>query len=410
MRGRPSKGLCILVVSQHYWPEPFNFADICEGLAARGHEVTVLTGIPNYPEGSIYAGYGRGASREQMHNGVRVRRVGLIPRRGDLFHRVLNYYSFSLNATWVARGMEPGFDVVLSLQSSPVMMARPALAYGKKNNVPVLLYCIDIWPECLTVGGIRRGSLTYRHYQRVSRAIYSAADRLAITSPRFADYFRDQLGMTVEPPLYLPQYAEDIFVSHEVGRHPGFDPAKINLTFAGNVGSAQSILTLAKAAWLLADDERFTFHVVGTGSEMPALRRYLEDEGLGNVSIHGRLPLEEMPSVYASSDAMVATFRQGPLLGYTLPRKIQSYMASGKPILGAVIGEARRVIEEAGCGLSCEAEDAEGLARICRAFAELAPEERAAMGARGRSYYKTHFSRETFMDSLERELLSMRKG
>jgi glycosyltransferase involved in cell wall biosynthesis len=250
----------------------------------------------------------------------------------------------------------------------------------------------------------------YRHYQRVSRAIYSTADRLAITSPKFADYFRDELGISPETPLYLPQYAEDIFAGSKAGWHNGFDPTKINLTFAGNVGAAQSILTLAKAAQLLGADERFSIHIVGSGSEVETLKGFLAHEGLGNVTLHRRLPIDEMPSVYASSDAMVATFQNGPLLGYTLPRKIQSYMASGKPILGAVIGEARRVIEEAGCGLCCDAEDAEGLASICRRFAALSAAEREAMGARGRSYYETHFSRETFLDTLEHELLSMRRG
>lgn len=409
-KGRARDRLRILAVSQHYWPEPFNFADICEGLVARGYEVTVLTGVPNYPEGSIYKGYERGVNGEQEHNGVHIRRVDLIPRGRDIIHRVLNYYSFSVNATRIARTMGPGFDVVLSFQSSPVMMAHPALAYGKKYGTPVLLYCIDIWPECLTVGGIRRGSLVYRHYQRVSRAIYSAADRLAITSPKFADYFRDELGISPKTPLYLPQYAEDLFAGSEAGWHAGFDPTKINLTFAGNIGTAQSILTLAKAARFLADDERFSIHVVGSGSEVETLKEFLACEGLDNVTLHGRLPLDEMPSIYASSDAMVATFQNGPLLGYTLPRKIQSYMASSKPILGAVIGEARRVIEEAGCGLCCDAEDAEGLASICRGLAALSPAEREAMGMRGRSYYETRFSRETFLDTLEQELLSMRRG
>jgi len=408
--GRTTHPLNILAVSQHYWPEPFNISDICEGLVQRGHSVTVLTGTPNYPEGTIYPGYEGGANAEQEHNGVHIKRSPLIPRGQDPVHRVLNYYSFSANASTIARNLESGFDVVLAFQTSPVMMANPALAYGRRFGVPVLLYCIDIWPECLTVGGIRPGSPVYNHYAHVSREIYSAADDLAVTSPLFAEYFRSQLGMEGADPLYLPQYAEDIF-SGDAELRPEYDPEKINLTFAGNIGLAQSVVTLIEAASLLADDDRLAIHVVGSGSELEALKRYGEQLGVKNVVFHGRFPLSDMPSFYNSSDAMVATFMNSPILGYTLPRKIQSYMAAGRPILGTVVGEARRVIDDAGCGLCCDAGDAQGLAAICRRFADMTKAERDAMGASGRAYYQENYSRERFFETLDAELRKLaRRG
>ena len=406
---KTAKPLSILAVSQHYWPEPFNIADMCEGLVARGHRVTVLTGTPNYPEGDIYEGYEHGAHAEEEHNGVTIRRVPLIPRRRDPIHRVLNYYSFSINASRIARDMESGFDAVIVFQTTPVMMANPALAYGRRHDVPVLLYCIDIWPESLTMGGIHPGSPIYGHYAHVSRSIYEGADKLAVTSPMFSDYFVQQLGMEDRSPVYLPQYAEDIFASVSEKR-PEYDSAKINLTFAGNVGVAQSVATLVEAAQLLADDDRFAIHVVGSGSDLEFLKRYADELGARQVLFHGRHPLSEMPSFYNASDAMVATFRNSPILGYTLPRKIQSYMAAGKPILGTVVGEARRVIEEAGCGLCCDAEDPEGLARICREFAAMSPEERAEMGARGRAYYEAHYARERFFETLDEALQDLVRG
>lgn len=407
--GKTDHPLRILAVSQHYWPEPFNFADICEGLVLRGHKVTVLTGTPNYPEGEIYEGYERGVHAVQEHNGVHIRRSKLIPRGHDPIHRVLNYYSFSINASQIARDMGSGYDVVLSFQTSPVMMSNPALTYGRRHGVPVLLYCIDIWPECLTVGGIKRGSLVYRHYARVSRDIYSSADGLAITSPTFADYFENQLGIAGLQSIYLPQYAEDIF-DNTPARRREYDPSKLNLTFAGNVGTAQAVNTFIEAGHYLQGDDRFALHVVGSGSELEALKRYKEEIGASCVEFHGRYPLTDMPSFYASSDAMVATFLDSPILGYTLPRKIQSYMAAGRPILGTVVGEARRVIEEAGCGLCCDAEDSEGLARICREFADMTPEEHEAMGRRGREYYEAHYSRGQFFHTLEDAMVSLTKG
>lgn len=399
----------ILAVSQYYWPEPFSFADTCEELVSRGHEVTMITSVPNYPEGRIYEGYGGGARRKQERGGVEITRVGVVPRGKGPVARMLNYYSFSWNACRAVRRLEHGFDVVLSFQVSPVTQCRPALEYGRRNGVPVLIYCMDIWPECLTVGGIRRGSLVYRHFARVSRGIYSSADLIAVASARFRSYLRDNLGINDTGTFYLPQYAEDIF-DVEAPRREEYDPAKLNLTFAGNVGTAQSVKTLVEAGRLIGNDGNIAIHVVGSGTELDALRSYRDEIGASCVVFHGRHPLSEMPSFYASSDAMVATFQDNEILGYTLPRKISSYMAAGRPVIGTLVGEARRIIEEAGCGVCCNAEDYEALARVIKEFAKMSRDEREAMGARGRAYYEANLSRGQFFKTLEENLLSLAEG
>ncbi len=405
---KTKRPLRVLAVSQHYWPEPFAIADVCEGLAAMGHEVTVLTGTPNYPDGDIYPGYEKGAKGSQERNGVRIRRVKIVPRGREIWQRVINYYSFSTAAKREALKIRGDYDVVLSFQTSPVMMARPALAYGKKNGVPVLMWCQDLWPESLTAGNIKRTSLIYKAYARVSRNIYEAADTLAVTSTNFADYYREVLGMDRET-VYLPQYAEDIFAG-DAERRPEYDPAKINLTFAGNVGAAQAVNTLVEAGHYLGEDDRFAIHVVGSGSELETLKKYKDEIGAPCVEFHGRHPLAEMPSFYASSDAMVATFADNAILGYTLPRKVTSYMAAGRPVIGTVTGEAARVVREAGCGLCCAPDDPMGLADIFRKFADMTPEERRQMGERGRAYYQQHFDKDSFYTILDGELQKMEDG
>ena len=405
---KAKRPLRVLAVSQHYWPEPFAIADVCEGLVAMGHEVTVLTGTPNYPDGDIYPGYEKSARKSQERNGVHIRRVEIVPRGREVWQRVMNYYSFAGTAKKEVLKMRAEYDVVLSFQTSPVMMARPALAYGKKHHVPVLLWCQDLWPESLTAGNIKRASLVYKAYARVSRKIYEAADVLAVTSINFSDYFRDVLHMDRET-VYLPQYAEDVFAGDAEPR-PEYDPGKVNLTFAGNVGAVQAVNTFVEAGHYLGGDGRFALHVVGSGSELETLKKYRAEIGAACVEFHGRHPLSEMPSFYRSSDAMVATFADNPILGYTLPRKVVSYMAAGRPVLGTVTGEARRVIEEAACGLCCDPEDPKGLAEICRRFADMAPAEREAMGERGRRYYEGHFAKDSFYSILEEELQRLKDG
>lgn len=397
----------ILAVSQYYWPEPFNVSEICEELVSRGHEVTVLTGLPNYPEGELYPGYEQGKLREQERNGVKIVRSWLWPRKRGAVNRFLNYETFSWSATNRSKKLKGDFDMVLSFEISPIMSANPALAYARRKGVPCLLYVIDIWPECLLAGGITRESPIFRHYAKVSAKIYRSADRLAVTSPLFVDYISNLVGEEVEA-FYLPQFAEDFFGRDGCTAPDGYIEGATNLTFAGNVGSAQSVDTIIRAASLLPQDD-VVFHIVGSGSELDSCKSLAADLGAHNVVFHGRKPLEDMPSYYSASDAMLATFSDNPVLGYTLPRKIQSYLASGKPVLGTLVGEARRVIEEAGCGMCCDASDYGEFARIISLFLELDGEEKEALGENAQRYYKEHFSKETFFSRLEQMLRDLVK-
>lgn len=397
----------ILAVSQYYWPEPFNVSDICEELVRRGHDVTVLTGLPNYPEGTLYDGYDDSERRKELRNGVEIVRSWLWPRKTGAINRFLNYESFSFAASRFARKLDSDFDVVIAFEISPIMSANPAIAYAKKNKRPLLLYVIDIWPECLLAGGIARESPIYKHYANVSKRIYNAADVLAVTSPLFTSYITNLTDRDVSA-VELPQYAEDVFTSYEGVSPDGYKDGRINLTFAGNVGSAQSVQTIVKTASLLKEEREFLFHIVGSGSELDACKKLAQELAVSNVIFHGRHDISEMPAYYAASDAMLATFADSPILGYTLPRKIQSYMAAGKPIIGTLVGEAKRVIEESECGVCCDAEDYKGLAFACREFMDMTPDKRQKLGNNAKKYYESRFSRESFFELLESELKKMK--
>lgn len=397
-----------LVVSQHYWPEPFNVAEICETLTLHGHDVTVLTGFPNYPEGDFYPGYENGANARQTHNGVEIVRVPLIPRKQDVVHRVLNYYSFAQNGKRAQRLLPADFDVVVSFQTSPVMQSLPAIAYAERTGTPLLHYVVDIWPECLLAGGIKKNSVIYNYFANVSKNIYKKADRLAVTSPLFISYLSDLLGSRVDG-ANLPQYAENGFFDDSCDAVPeGYDLSKFNVTFAGNVGSAQSVQTLVRAAAMLQDDPRLAFHVVGSGSDLADCKQLAEELSTQNIVFHGRHEIDDMPAFYAASDVMAATFSADEMLAWTLPRKVQSYMAAGKPIAAAIGGETKRVLSAAQCGECCTAEDAEGLAAVIARLANLSPSERADMGLRGKSYCKEHFSKQLFFETLESELQQLK--
>lgn len=387
----------ILVVCQYYYPEPFRIPDICEELVRRGHQVTVVTGVPNYPEGVIYPGYEKGKNRRQTVNDVEVHRCWTISRKTGALYRLLNYYSFAVSSSLHVRKLPGDFDVVFVNQLSPVMMACAGITYGKKNKKPVVMYCLDLWPESLIAGGIRRGSLVYKLFHWASKRIYTRVDKILVTSCMFTDYLSEQFGIRPEKMEYLPQYAEGIF--NDLKRKEKSDV--LNLTLAGNIGEIQSVETVLKAAALLRD-EPVRFHIVGGGTDLGRLQGIAREQGLDNVVFYGRRPLEEMPGFYTRSDAMLVTLKADPVLSLTLPGKVQSYMAAGKPIIGAINGETARVIAEAECGFCSPAEDADALAKNIKKFLQAG--DKQLMGQRARAFYESNFTQESFVDELEKSL------
>lgn len=384
----------ILVVCQYYKPEPFRVSDICEALAAQGHAVTVVTGTPNYPEGEIYPGYEGTAHRDEIVNGVWVHRCPIHPRKRGALHRFWNYYSFVFASKRYLSRLEEDFDVVLVNQLSPVMMAEGALQWAKRHGKKTVLYCLDLWPESLTAGGVRPGSLIYRVFWHISRRIYRRADTIAVTSQGFEDYFRTALKLPDAKLVYLPQYAEGLFAQlPDAPPHPGV----FNAVFAGNIGEMQAVETIVEAAGKLAVRPDIHFHIVGDGVRLDACRRLAE--GLSNVTFYGRRDVSEMPGFYAMADVMLVTLKADPVLSLTLPGKVQSYLAAGKPVAGAINGETAAVVADADCGVCVVAEDADALADALVSLAD-APERLREYGANARRYYEAHFQKDAFLRKL----------
>lgn len=389
----------ILVVCQHYWPEPYPLPDLCEELVRRGHTVDLITDVPNYPMGITYPDYRRGARRQEVHNGVKITRTFTIARRHNAVFRLLNYYSYAWSSSHYAGHLREDYDVVFTNQTSPVMMSSAAFAYARKHGKKVVMYCMDLWPACLAAGGIQESSPVYKFFGWESRRLYNKPDRILITSRMFREYLVQHHGVDDGKIAYLPQYAAAQFDTL-----PAPDPGKktVDLMFAGNVGAAQSLTTVLQAAELLQDQPQLRWHIVGDGSELEHLKKLAAEKHLDCVVFHGRKPPEEMPRYYAMADAMLVTLTADPFISLTLPGKVQTYMAAGKPILAAAAGEIPQVLAAARCGWCAEAENARDLAQKVRQF--LQSPDKAQLGRNARAYYEAHFTRDRFMDTLEREL------
>ncbi len=388
----------ILVICQYYAPEPFRIADICEALVVEGNEVDVVTSYPNYPEGEIYEGYRNQEHRDEVINSVNVHRVFTVPRKTGALMRMINYYSYSIFSSIYVSKLKKEYDVVFVYQLSPVLMVKAALKYKKKFGKKVLLYCLDMWPDSLTLGGIKKDSLIYNYYKGVAEKIYSGVDKILVSSRGFEQYFEGMLKRNTNID-YLPQYAEDVFAPSEEKRN-----GTINITYAGNIGTTQSIETILYAAQKLKD-RAVQFNFYGDGSGLKSMIAIKDKLGLQNVEFYGRKPIEEMPKVYSESDALIVTLKADEVLSASFPGKIQSYMAAGKPIIAAVNGEASNIIAEAGCGFCCEAENAQALAESIKSFISC---DKKTLGENARSYYEKNFEKESFIKTLTEELGKLR--
>lgn len=391
----------ILVVCQYYHPEPFRVSDICEELVKKGHEVTVLTGIPNYPEGVIYEGYQK--RKHEEINGVEVYRSYTIPRRSGAIYRFLNYYSYALSSTLKVafNKIKPKsggeFDVVLVNQLSPVMMAYAGIKYKEKHSKKLIMYCLDLWPESLVAGGIKRNSPIFKLFHRISKKIYKKCDKILVTSKMFTDYLKNEFNLEEKNIEYLPQYAESIFSPADCKKIPN---ETIDFMFAGNIGSAQKIDTIIKVAYKCKNISNIQWHIVGDGSELEKIKKLSEELGLVSIHFYGRQPLEKMPEYYSKADAMLITMEADPIISLTLPGKVQTYMAAGKAIIGCIDGETQMIIDDAKCGYCSAAENIELFLDNIKKYISLNKNETMKMEQNSRNYYEQNFSKDRYIDQL----------
>jgi len=394
----PSGGcMRILIVSQYFWPENFRINDLALGLAQCGHEVSVLTGNPNYPEGRFFRGYGFMGKWRERWNGIDVLRVPLISRGpGRGIRLALNYLSFALSASVLGpfRCRRP-YAAILVYEPSPVTVGLPALAVRLATRAPLLFWVQDLWPESLSATGAVKSGWLLAAVERLVRFIYSRCDRVLVQSEAFVEPVQ-AMGVPAGKIVYYPNSAEDFYrpVARQESRLPVELPPGFRVMFAGNVGTAQGFETILDAAERLRGRAGLHWLIVGDGRQLGWVRDEIARRGLvPSVHLLGRHPAESMPAWFAHADAMLVTLRGDPIFALTIPAKLQSYMACARPIVASLDGEGARVVREAGAGVAVPAGDAAGLARAVLELANMPAAEREAMGRRGQAYFEAHFER-----------------
>jgi len=407
----------LLIVTQYFRPENFRINDLALGLKEKGHEVQVLTGIPNYPGGRFFSSYNFFGPLFETYENISVYRVPLIPRgNGSRIRLVLNCFCFVFFACLLGPLRRLGsIDLILIYEPSPITVCLPALLLKKLKSAPVMFWMQDLWPESLSATGAISSEKILKMVDILVRFIYRGCDRILIQSRAFFKPVKHQ-GGDPNRILYFPNSAEKLYqpvILEKDAQERAVMPEGFCVTFAGNIGAAQDFGTLLNAAERLKDHTEINWVILGDGRMFPWVQRQVVERDLRKtVHLLGRYPAEAMPRFFALSDVLLVTLKKEKIFALTIPSKVQSYLACAKPIIAALDGEGARVIEEAGAGVTCPAENPKALAEAVWKLYNMSGREREEMGQKGISYFEKHFEREMLLDRLDgwMEALVSHKG
>ena len=386
----------ILFVSQYFWPESFRGNDIAFDLAKRGHQVTVLTGKPNYPAGRFFKGYGFFAPREELVNGVRIVRTAIFPRGSGGGFRLLLFR------------LGRDYDVIFVQQLSPVFAAWPGMWMKQRFKIPMVLWVLDLWPESITAASGVKSTLVIGLVRDFVKMTYKTADVILMSSRSFASSIHSNLCGANKHLEYFPNWAEDVFnLPLELGNVLSVKfPEGFNIMFAGNLGEAQDFETILNAAELTMSNG-VNWLLVGTGRKVQWIENQIRERALTNVFLLGHHPIELMPQFFAHADAMLLSLGDNPLFRLTVPAKLQAYMAASKVIIGVLAGEGAEVLRASGGGMAVEPRDAKALANAALAIRILPDAALQAMAQNSRRYYDGNFQRGDRISRLEELLLEL---
>lgn len=399
----------ICVFTNHFYPEDFKVNDIAFELAKNGHDVTVLTAIPDYPKGRFYDGYSLFKRRRETVNGVNVIRLPIIPRgNGGAIRLVLNYvsYFFCLYVFTFFHSFRRKYDRVFVHLTSPFFIGVCAKKLSKRQKIPLLFWVLDLWPESLVSAGGIKHPLIIKSQNQMVRKVYERCSKILMSSKGFAKSICEK-GNFQNKLIYFPNWAEH--VKSECPK--GFDIEKISpfdvgnnfiLLFAGNLGEAQNIDALLKAAEILKEDKHIKFVFVGDGRRKDISEKYVKENGLSEtVYFLGRYPLSTMPIFMRMADVLMFSLKDELCFNLTVPAKVQFYMSQGKPILAMINGEGAELVKEAECGFSVPAGDYKSFAEVVKYMSVLTKAELQVLGDNGKEFYKRNFTKEQRIRQLE---------
>ncbi len=394
----------ILIITQYFFPENFRINDLAEELSNQNHDITVLTGLPNYPNGKFYEGFNFSSVGYQCINKVKVFRIPLIPRfSSKSWQLFVNYFSFAFFSSLISPFfLRDKFDAIFVYEPSPFTVGIPAVILKKLKKIPIIFWVQDLWPESIEAVNVTKSKPIINLVGIMVKWIYKNCDIVLVQSQGFIKPAIVR-GATKKKIKYLPNWTESFFVPKSPLKKfkSKFPRNNFNILFAGNLGEAQSLGTILKTAQLLKD-RKINWIIIGDGRKKVWMKKEIKKMKLNNRFFFlGSKPVEQMPNYFAVADVLLVTLKNDPIFSYTIPGKIQSYLACGKPIVAAINGEGARIINSSNSGQAVNAEDYENLAKVVIKFSKMSKSQLKIRGRLAIKYYEDNFNRKKLIKKIE---------
>lgn len=398
------------ILTQWFDPEPGGGAipgALARELVSRGHEVTVVTGFPNYPTGSIYPGYAMQARLNTWEDGVHVRRVALYPSHdSSQSRRMLNYGSFALSSATLGLSALRGLDAIW-VYNSPASIALPMWASKYLLGVPHVLHVMDLWPDSIFLSDFGGRALSkgfvHKALDTWCSSMYKTAASVAYVTPGLRKELVSR-GVPESKLHYIPGWADEITTqpAEPIPRTEWNVPDDdLLMLYAGTIGASQGLDAVIEALALLEKNSKVTCLFAGSGTAVTHLKSLAQERGLNNVIFLGQVPRQQMPGIMAAADLHIVSLRDSPLSLITMPGKVQSTLAIGKPFIAILSGDAREASFQSGSAILATPGDPESVADGIRTALSLGKKNLAAMGLRGIDHYKQRYSIELGVNKIE---------
>ena len=402
----------LLVISQYFWPENFRINELVAELIKRGYRVTVLTGVPNYPDGQVFKEFRDAPFNFAYYAGANVIRVPMAVRGQSAVRLMLNYLTFALSAStvglWKLRGQQ--FDAIFAYEPSPITVGLPAAALRRVKKAPLAFWVLDLWPETLLALNIVRTPALLAIVGKLVGFIYRRCDLILAQSKSFIPQIRKYAEQRQQV-VYFPNWAEPASAIDPATTLPVVPskPGSFSVMFAGNVGEAQDFPTILAASEILKPFKDIRWLIVGDGRMASWVSEEIKRRGLeGCFLMLGRHPAKQMPAFFKYADALLVSLKKDAIFAMTIPGKLQSYLTAGKPIIAALDGEGAELVRSSCSGLTSPAGDAVRLAAVVLQLSKLTALERDQMGQNGRKIGSSDFDRNRLIDTLDKNLRRMK--
>ena len=384
----------ILVYTNHYDPEYFKINDVVKWISETSAHVSVITGNPNYPSGKLFKGFSLTGSREITKKGLIIYRLPLITRgNGSKFRLVLNYITYFLSSMgftlWCIFSHKK-YDTIFIHHTSPPFLFLPALFYKKSRKCEAILWDLDMWPQTLEAMGIIKNKLGISILETIFKQFYKSFDKVLIGSKSFEKIASKRIPEhKIE---YFPNWADHTFEVLNLKIIPPKQEDKIIITYTGNIGEAQSFEVLIHAIKAL-EKKNIEFNFVGSGRYKDKLKKLVSENNLeSSIIFFDPVSSIDLIPFFEKTHYLYLSLKETPLFSKTVPAKLQTYLATAKPIISSISGEAKDLLNDNNCGFHVEAGDKYALIDVFDNLDQVSLVEYENFSKNSQKLFKTQFS------------------